>query len=375
MRKILILLFITFLFISCENSTEPVERSLADKKSEIVYKILEETVTDHNVPGAALLIKFEDGSILKQVFGYASIQSNNKEVMEPTKLFRIGSVTKTFIGTSVLVLAKQGKLNLTDNIETLLPGVLKYGNEITIEMLLDQSSSIMDYTKTEEFGNIYINEPTYDWSRESILNIFKSEELLDTPGKISYYSNSNYYLLGIIIEKLSGKPLDTFLKDEIFIPLGMYNTYMPTGNDLHGNYCRGYFDVNQDGVFTEDEDYTSQSPNAIWAAGSIVSTLDDLHIWIEELLTGSLLNEELQSKRLTIDKSMANVPEGGYYGLGIADLFGAVGHNGAVAGYNTILFKYKNTTFVAFGNGYETVGENGFIAEDLFENLKTTLFE
>jgi D-alanyl-D-alanine carboxypeptidase len=155
----------------------------------------------------------------------------------------------------------------------------------------------------------------------------------------------------------------------------MNNTYFPAENHLSGNFAHGYFDVNQDGIFTEVEDYTSQSPYAIWAAGGIVSTLDDLLIWSDELFFGSLLNDELQIKRLTIDIPIAGAPAGVYYGLGIADLFSAIGHTGAVAGYSTILFKYQNTTIIAFGNGYETAGDNGLIAEDLFEKIKSALFE
>ncbi len=375
MKITVTILLILFLFTSCEQTTDPVKYNLADENSQLLFDVIKETVTGHNVPGAALLVRFEDGSVLKQAYGSAKIGSSGIDKMETSKLFRIGSVTKTFVGTSILILVKQGKLNLSDTVETLLPGLLKHGNELTLEMLLNQSSSIMNYTATDEFADIYYYDPTYNWTKDMIIDLYTDEELLDTPGNLSYYSNSNYYLLGLIIEKYSGKSLADFLANEIFTPLGMTNSYFATGNDLHGDYAHGYFDVNQDGNFTEDEDYTSQNHYAIWAAGGIVSTLDDLLIWSDELLSGSLLNDELQTKRLLINVPIAGAPAGVNYGLGIADLFGAVGHTGAVAGYSTILFRYRNTTIIAFGNGYETSGEKGLIAEDLFENVKTALFE
>ena len=102
--------------------------------------------------------------------------------------------------------------------------------------------------------------------------------------------------------------------------------------------------------------------------------MDDLLIWSNELTRGSLLNEELQEKRMNINTPLHGAPSGVYYGLGIYDLFGAIGHNGGVAGYSTIMYEYNDTRFIAFGNGYETTGDNPLFADDLFEKLKTTLF-
>ena len=375
MKKISLIIILISLTTSCSNGVSQTETKKADENYSTVVSTLKETVEEHNVPGAALLIKFDDGSTIKEAYGYAKIQKDDSVKMSTEKQFRIGSLTKTIIGTAVLILVKEGKLNFDDEINDLLPNTLKYCDGITLEMLLNQSSSIMNYTTLDSFADIYYYQPRYSWTHSAIVDLFKDQELDDTPGKLSYYSNSNYYLLGMIVEKYSGQPLDKFLSERIFEPLGMHHSYFPTEDDLHGDYCHGYFDVNEDGNFTEDEDYSSQSPDAIWAAGGVVSTLDDLHLWINELLSGTLLNEELQAKRENISVQMAGTPEGVNYGLAIANLFGAVGHTGAVAGYNAILFKYKNTTFIAFGNGYETVGEKGLIAEDLFENLKKALFE
>ena len=180
------------LFVSCEtNNPENLTATLAETNDEIVQNVLNETVKVHNVPGSALLIKFPDGSLLKQTTGYANINSNDSAKMEITKQFRIGSLTKTFIGTAVLILVKNGKINLNDKIENLLPGVIKHGNDISLEMLLNQSSAIPDYTNADGFGEIYFYQPTYPWTKEKIMQLFKDEDLLDVPGRQSYYSNSN----------------------------------------------------------------------------------------------------------------------------------------------------------------------------------------
>lgn len=371
--NILHFLSVTFLFIwSCEPLNRPLDVTIAERNHYLITNIFLDSVHSHNIPGAILFVKFKDGSHFKEAIGYSNISDSSK--METNNQFRIGSVTKTMIGTGILLLVQKDIIQLDNTIEELLPGLLSYGNIITLEMLLNHSSAIPDYTSYDSFLDIYSTDPTYEWTPDMICNLFKDEELIDTPGKKSYYSNSNYYLLGLIIERYSNKSLSNFLHYEIFLPLGMYNTYLPTMNNLQGNYSHGYLDLNQDGNFSVDEDFTSQNPYSIWAAGGVVSTVDDLLIWIDELIAGSLLNEEIQNRRLEIKVPVNGAPEGVYYGLGISDIFGAVGHTGAVAGYSTILFNYKNTTFIAFGNGYETVNNDGLIAEVLFEKLKTALF-
>jgi len=347
---------------------------MASENETKLHSVLKETVDLHKVPGATLLVQFEDGSMFKECYGNGKLDAVYPVKMETDMQFRIGSVSKTMIGTAILMLIKEGKINFSQTLEELLPNTMLHGNEITLEMLLNQSSAIPNYTAYDQFGDIYYENPTYPWTKEEIISIVKNEDLLDSVGHTSYYSNSNYYLLGMIIEKYSGQSLDVFLRDKIFIPLNMNKTYFPTENDLTGNFAHGYLDYNQDGIFTADEDYSSQCPTAIWATGGVVSTVDDLLIWINELLTGSLLNSELQTKRMQIDVPLAGAPEGVYYGLAIADLFGAIGHTGAVAGYSTILFKYKNTIIISYGNGYETNGENPLIAEDIFEKVKAALF-
>lgn len=372
--KVFIIILLSTIVLNCDVS-ESKSSSQAEINSVKLKSVLEETVNEHKVPGAIMLVKFEDGSIWKEAYGNSNIKSGNVEAMDLLNNFRIGSVTKTFIASAILILVKENKLSLTDTIETLLPGVLLHGKEIALEMVLNQSSALINYTIKDSFTEKYISQPQYDWQKEEIISLFKDEDLITHPGDSSYYSNSNYYILGSIIEKVSGQQLNQFLEEKIFTPLEMTNTYFPTTDYLRDNYSHGYFDVNYDGIFTEDEDLTNQNPNAIWAAGFIVSTVDDLLIWSDEMLNVSLLTPDLQTKRMDINIPIAGAPNDVNYGLGIANIFGAIGHTGAVSGYSTILFKYKNRTFIAFGNGYETTGEGRLIAEDLFEKAKEALFD
>ncbi|RJP63663.1 MAG: class A beta-lactamase-related serine hydrolase [Ignavibacteriales bacterium] len=372
MKFLIAHLVILLLMIACEQPIENSSLSLAEQNSSIIAEVVQQSFIDHNVPGILLLLKFEDGSIFKDAFGYSDLRDS--AIIKTSQQFRIGSVTKTMIGTAVLILVDRNIIKFENTLEELLPGVITRGNEITLMMLLNHSSAIPNYTNYDAFLDIYSTNPTYEWTPKVICDLFRNEELLDTPGEKSYYSNSNYYLLGLIIEKFSNKPLTDFLRDEIFHPLKMYSTYLPETCDLNGNVVRGYLDINNDGIISDNEDFTSQAPYSIWAAGGVVSTIDDLLIWTEELMAGTLLSSALQATRNVIDVPVAEAPIGVNYGLGISDIFGAIGHTGAVAGYSTIIFNYKKTTFIAFGNSYETANESGLIAEDLFEKLKNVLF-
>jgi D-alanyl-D-alanine carboxypeptidase len=334
------------------------------------------------------VVRFADGSLLKTASGSATLAGTKNlslgadwetdsvlpVPMNPTDRFRIGSVTKTFVGTAVLILVGEGSLSLDDTLETVLPGVYSKGNQVTVRQLLDHSSAIPDYTATDEFEDIYIDDLEHIWTQAELIDLVDDAALLDVPGRKGYYSNTNYLFLGMIIERFSsGRTLEEFLAERIFEPLGLANTYFPTANTIQGAHTDGYFDYNGNGRFEPDEKATNQSPTAIWAAGMIVSTPDDLLVWLDELMTGTLITPELQAERMKMNIPMAGAPDGVYLGLGIADLMGPIGHTGAVAGYTTNIFRYKGVDFVTYSNGYHTTGTTN-IANEIFDTAKAIVF-
>jgi D-alanyl-D-alanine carboxypeptidase len=345
---------------------------------------LASTVTSTNGPGGVLVVRFADGSLLKTAYGNATLAGTKKMSlgadwetdsvlsvpMNPTDRFRIGSVTKTFVGTANLILVGEGSLSLDDTLETVLPGVYSKGNQVTVRQLLNHSSAIPDYTATDEFADVYIDDLEHVWTKAELIDLVDDAELLDVPGRKGYYSNTNYLFLGMIIERLSsGRTLEEFLAERIFEPLGLANTSFPTANTIQGAHAAGYFDYNENGRFEPDEKATNQSPTAIWAAGMIVSTPEDLLVWLDELMTGTLLTPHLQAERMKMNIPMVGAPDGVYLGLGIADLMGPIGHTGAVAGYTTNIFRYKGVDFVTYSNGYHTTGTTN-IANEIFDMAK-----
>jgi len=362
------------LFIaSCDDTVS--DASLYSKR---LHTALESAVTANKGPGGVLMVRFTDGSRWSGAYGKAFLDETAPRAMNTTDRFRIGSVTKTFIGTAILQLVKDGLINLDDTVEILLPGTYSHGNEVTVRQLLNHSSAIPNYTNVDAFEDIYYSNNPADrehvWTHEELITLIDNEDLLDVPGREGYYSNTNFILLGMIIEKFTGTTIDQYLYHNIFVPLGLENTYFPTQTAIVGTHTDGYFDFNENGKFEADEMTTDQSPTAIWAAGAIISTPDDLLTWLDELMTGTLLTSELQNIRMQMTIPYHDAPAGVDLGLAVANILGPVGHTGAVIGYTTYMFRYQDVDFVTYANGFHSTNSSDDIAKAIFENAKNVVF-
>jgi len=328
-----------------------ISESSAQVLDDRLTEILQNNFNSVTVPGATLLVSFSDGSVWKKAVGTASLDTGIP--MDVQMRFRIGSVTKTMVATATLILVDQGKLLLEDTVESILPGLISHGRTITVENLLSHTSRLLNYTSNEEFNNISLNDPVYPWTRSKIIEYFDDEPLIDElVGNDCFYSNSNYYLLGMIVEELTGTSLENFLNTMLFKPLGMDDTYLPAGNDISGIHADGYLDKNDDGIFEPDEKRTLQNPLAAWAAGAVVSTVSDLAVWSKEVKTGSLLSPALQSKRMALDWHVQGAPADVKYGLGVmGGKNDQIGHSGTIDGYETIMINYKGNDIIAYTNG------------------------
>ena len=372
MRKQFTLFLLVLLLVSgCGNGSDTTDK--ANLFSQSLQQMLDETVAENNAPGAVLTVRFDDGSVWTGVSGVAEIGEAESRPMRETYRFRIGSVTKTFTGTAVLLLVQRGLLSLDDSLEARLPGVVPDGEHITVEMLLNHSSGLYDYTHDESFQDAYVEDLTRTWTTGELLQYVLAEDPLFLPGEGAEYSNTNYLLLGMLIETVSGDPVADFIRTEIIEPLGLANTYFPTQISISGEYTNGYLDLNVDGVFDASEDVTPQSPSAMWAAGAVISTPGDLLAWLDELNAGTLLDADLQARRLAFENPVDGHPND-YFGLGIAKLDGGVGHTGAVPGYTTCMFRYKDTDFVAYCNGYFLDGTTPNVSNRIYEQAVQILF-
>ncbi|MFI6815399.1 serine hydrolase domain-containing protein [Nonomuraea sp. NPDC050328] len=252
----------------------------------------------------------------------------------PNGHFRIGSVTKTFVATVLLQLVDEGEVSLDDPIERHLPGLVPGGAEISVRELLNHTSRLYDY----------MSEPGYStnrWRGAERFRSYQPRELLKVAfakklpddGKW-HYSNTNYVVLGLLIEKLTGRPYGEEVSRRILRPLGLRHTLVPGDRPgLPAPHAKGYEPL------PDLVDATRMNPSLDWAAGEMISTTADLDRFMGALLGGKLISaESLRAMRTTVETGA-----GFGYGLGLqayALPCGTVwGHSGELIGYLTFAFR------------------------------------
>ncbi len=249
----------------------------------------------------------------------------------PTDTWRIASVTKTFAATVILQLVDEGLLGLDDTLEEYIPGIAN-GDRITIRQVLDMTAGIFDWITDPEFDARYADDPLLDSTPEEAVEIMRRSPARFEPGSAVEYSNSNYILLGLIIEQLTGQPVAAVIDERILQPLGLADTAFPDDETLPATSLRGYgADAPGDMLM----DVTDSNPDVPWTSGAMISTLADMATWARALGTGELISSDLQAQRLEMAVLVPGDVLEVRYGLGIATLNGMLGHNGGIFGYNS----------------------------------------
>src|SRR5215217_6297840 len=271
------------------------------------------------------------------------------EPMTPEVHHRIGSVTKTFTATLLLKAADKGLLSLDDPIDKYVKGVPN-GDKITLRQMSDMTSGIASYTEDKQWVKEWSSDPTRVWKPEELAQIGIKDSPLFEPGTGWFYSNTNYVLLGLVLEQVTGKPIGELYREQIIESLGLKNTYFPDPADssIPDPHAQGYT-LQGKSSGEKPIDSTDWSPSVAWTAGMMISTVDDLLVYGRALGTGKgLLSPEQQSERL--DSFVSDVPplnqpplKGDLaYGIGLGKDHGWVGHNGEIPGYNTYLFYHPD---------------------------------
>ncbi|GAA2769728.1 serine hydrolase domain-containing protein [Streptomyces showdoensis] len=242
---------------------------------------------------------------------------------------RIGSETKTFTVTALLQLVDEGRIGLDDPIAKYVHGV-RNGHRITLRQLAEMRSGLFPYTADEDFVHALLSEPRRQWTPREVLPYGMRHENTFEPGEKFQYSNTNLVLLGLVVEKVTGRPLAEVLRHRVLRPSHLKDTALPYAAEFPEPHAHGYTDQTLSG---EVEDATEWNPSWAWAAGAMTSTLHDLRRWAEILATGRLLSPETQAQRL---KTLPTGFPGTSYGLGILDTNGWIGHNGSLPGYETV---------------------------------------
>ena len=293
--------------------------------------------------GCAALVAIKGNIVYQKAFGMANLELNVP--MQPDMIFRVGSITKQFTAIAVLQLMEQGKLSLQDDITKFIPDYPTQAYKITIENLLTHTSGIRSYTNVPEFQK-YIKE---DFKPVEVIDKFKNLPMEFAPGTKWSYCNSGFFLLGYIIEKVSGKTYKEYIEENLFKPAGMTNTLYGSDIAVLKNRAYGY---QPDGDKTVNAGYISML--IPYSAGAIMSTVGDLYKWNRALLLYKLVKKETLEKAFT-EYKLSNGKGTGYgYGWFLSQVQGSptIEHGGAINGYlcNEIYLPKEDVFVALFSN-------------------------
>lgn len=331
-----LMLFPAFLFTVLSVTTA--QTSATKQLTAEFDKILSEQFKPGETGCAALVAK-KGQIIYKKAFGMANLELNVP--MQPDMVFRIGSITKQFTAVAILQLMEQGKLSLQDEITKFIPDYPTQAYKITIEHLLTHTSGIKSYTNVPEFQK-YIRT---DMKPSEVIDMFKNLPMEFAPGTKWNYNNSGYFLLGYIIEKVSGKSYPEYIEENFFKPLGMTNTLYGSDSKIVKNRAWGYQpDVN--GIKNAD----MMSMSLPYAAGSIQSTVEDLFRWNQAVHSYKLVKKETLEKAFTEYKLADGKGTKYGYGWSFSQIQDSrtIEHGGGINGYLTnALYLPAEDIFVA----------------------------
>jgi D-alanyl-D-alanine carboxypeptidase len=287
-------------------------------------------------PGAIVAVQSPEGLFLK---AYGEADPTTGAPMTTDMHQRIGSLSKTFTGTVLMQLVADGQVSLDDTVSTYLDGVPR-GDEITLRMLSDMTAGLASYTKDEGYQKIMFDDPQRVHTVDEILAYAFALPASFAPGESFEYSNTDTLVLGKVIEKVTGKPFSTVLRENILTPLALTGTSFPDGSAAFPSpHPQGYTLQGNASDPANPTDATDWNPSWGWVAGEMISTAPDLLAFSRAVGTGQgLLPAESQIVRL---ESFQPAEAG--YGIGWGCLSGWVGHGGELPGFNTQMFYDTNT--------------------------------
>jgi len=354
--KLIVLHFLTLFFA--------LNVSFAQDKAKQIDELISKYNQYGQFNGSALVA--ENGKvILKKGFGSANIEWDIPNQTD-TK-FRLGSISKQFTAFLIVKLAEEGKIKLDVPITTYLPDYPKAtGDKVTIHHLLTHTSGIPNYTSLPNFFKDKSRNP---YTPEEFVKTFSNLPLEFTPGEKFNYSNSGYFLLGYIIEKVSGKSYEQYLQETILTPLKMVNSGYDHSDIILKNRAAGY---EKRGKKIRNAPYLDMS--IPYAAGSLYSTVEDLYLWDQALYTTQLLSSKSME---SLFNSYIKAGQGSYgYGWFIEETDGASGkvkaveHGGGINGFNTIIYRIpgdKNLIVLLNNTG-------GTVLNEISQSIRAILY-
>jgi D-alanyl-D-alanine carboxypeptidase len=298
-------------------------------------------------PGATVIVTRDGKTLLRKAYGLSRVE--DKSALRPDTLMLVGSITKQFTAVAILQLMEAGKLKLEDDIHTLLPQLPGKGQKITVAQLLSHTSGVRNFFAMPGFEAI-VDKPL---AVPQVYDFFKNEPLEFSPGERFAYSNTGYFLLGLVIERLSGTSYADYVAQHIFKPLHMRHTAYEGHQNKELMHAHGYVDSN--GAIKKAAPF---SVDIAYSAGALVSTVDDLALWDQAVTAQKLLSASSWAQALRPYK-LNNDSETGY-GFGWMNFtvqgVAVNAHDGIIPGYNAFAIRVPQyNVYVAILSNYSNV--------------------
>jgi D-alanyl-D-alanine carboxypeptidase len=338
-----VLVAAAFMLTSC--GTPSFSAEVEQKIEQAIREVMEEL----DIPGAVAGVWVPDMGELVLSIGEADIEDGR--AIQTADRFRIGSVTKSFTATAILKLVDEGLLSLDDTVDKYVTGIPD-GGKITVRQLCNHTSGLYNYGEDEDFAAALDEDPHKVWTPRELVDAAISHEPYFPPGEGWHYSNTGYILLGMIIEEVTGSSYEAAIEDRITTPLGLSDTSVAKGPEMTGQYSRGY-EYEEEGSRELIDRTEYLDPSIVWAAGAMISNMEDLKVWARALAEGELLGEASHQEQM----DWVDLPDdpASKYGLGVLYIYGLEGHDGRQPGYDAAVFYYppRQATFVVLFNKAE----------------------
>ena len=348
---------------------------------------LEEVVESTGVPAAIVLVRSSEFG--DATFAFGNTELGGTQPVATSDHVRVGSVTKTMTATIILQLFEEGLLALDDPVSKYVSGVPD-GDDVTIAELLDMRSGLYNYTDDPQWAQAVDAESQRVWQPQELLDIAFAHPSDFAPGTNWHYTNTNYILLGMIMEELTGQTTSDLFEERLFAPLGMDDTTLPTleESSMPVPFVHGYHYGNFSEALPAEqqaaaragtlvpEDVSEINPSWGWTAGSVISTPDDLIVWVDALVSGELLEPATQQLRMESIRGVGpDYPEaeGVYgYGYGIDRIGSYIGHGGQITGYNTAMSRDTDTDTTVIVVANLTLAPDGTPVAPTLSNIVVT---
>lgn len=364
MNRTISIILALFLLYSCDKGEEinptfyDCNLTIADSSftnpNNNKYQSLLNDMTSNGVVGVTMSVYHTQTGMWIGASGKADLHNNID--MKSCNISRFGSTVKMFTATTVLKLMEEGKLNLDEKISSYLQGdvitKIENGDRATIRQLLQHSSGIYNYIQNLKFQTASLNDFIREWKPNDLLNYAYNQKAYFQPNEDVRYSNTAYIMLGMLIEKIEGKPFYKVFEDKLFIPLGLTMTTFATKDHIPYGTVRGYIDMYSNLQVVESTYFSGW--DYYTADGGLISNPYDINVFFRALMNGQIINSTTLNEMLTW--KTPNEPDPDFfpisYGLGIfkieTDKGIAYMHSGDAIGYyaNMLYFPGDSTTIV-----------------------------